>query len=178
MKTTARNYTKGPRRGPIRLIVIHSMESQEKPGTAKSVAKWFSGATAPQSSAHVCVDSKTSVVVVADSDIAWAAPGANNDGLHVELAGKASQSREEWLDPYSRGVLNQAAIVVAQWCRTYQIPVRTLTPDQVAGGKAKGICGHIDVTRAFPDKGSHTDPGKNFPWDVFIELVQKNLVKE
>lgn len=181
MSTTAKNYTKGPRKGPLRLIVIHSMESQEKPNTAETVAAWFSGPTAPKASAHVCVDSNSAVTVVADSDIAWAAPGANNDGLHIEIAGRAEQSRADWNDAYSRRALNQAAKVAAAWCIKYKIPAVLLTPDEVEDGKSKGICGHITVTKAFPKLGTHTDPGKFFPWDLFIEHVQlliSNQTKE
>lgn len=173
MTTTAQNYSKGPRKGPIRLIVIHSMESQEKPNTAETVAAWFSGPTAPQASAHVCVDSNSAVTVVADSDIAWAAPNANNDGLHIEIAGKANQSEAEWNDEYSRRALHQAAKVAAAWCIKYKIPAVKLSSAQVASKKAKGICGHITVTKAFPGTGTHTDPGKNFPWDLFIKQVQQ-----
>lgn len=172
MTTTAKNYTKGPRKGKIRLIVIHSMESQEKPGTAKRVAAWFGGPTAPKSSAHVCVDSQHIVHVVDDSDIAWAAPGANSDGLHIEMAGVAAQTRAQWLDKYSEGVLDNAAKVAAEWCKKYSIPAIALTPAQVADGKTKGICGHRTVTKAFPKLGTHTDPGANFPWDVFIDKVK------
>lgn len=173
MTTTAKNFTKGPRKGPIRLIVIHSMESQEKPNTAETVAAWFGGATAPKSSAHVCVDSNSAVTVVDDSDIAWAAPGANSDGLHIEIAGSAKQSKAEWEDPYSRRALDQAAKVAAVWCKKYKIPAVLLTVEQVADKKTKGICGHVTATKAFPElKGSHSDPGKFFPWDLFIAHVQ------
>ena len=148
MATTAKNFTPGPRKGPIRLIVIHSMESQEKPTTAETVAIWFGGLTAPKSSAHVCVDSNSTVTVVDDRDIAWAAPGANNDGLHIEIAGKANQTRAEWDDPYSRKALANAAKVAAGWCKKYKIPAVLLTPDQVADKETKGICGHVTVTKA------------------------------
>jgi hypothetical protein len=47
----ARNYTRG-RSNPIDVIVVHTMESPEKPDTAESVAAWFAGSTAPQASAH------------------------------------------------------------------------------------------------------------------------------
>lgn len=173
MTTTAKNYTKGPRKGAIRLIVMHSMESQEKPDTAESVAKWFGGPTAPKSSAHFCVDNNSAVRVVDDHDIAWGAPGANSDGLHIEMAGRASQTRAQWLDAYSDAVLHQAANVAAAWCIAYKIPVVHLTPAQVADGKTKGIAGHIDVTHAFPKLGTHTDPGAGFPWDVFLDKVTK-----
>lgn len=174
--TKAKNYTKGPRKKPIRLIVIHSMESQEKPTTAESVAKWFAGPTAPEASAHWCVDNNSAVQVVDDSDIAWGAPNANADGLHIELAGTAAQTRKQWLDAYSLGVLDQAAKVAAKWCIKYGIPVRHLNINQTVDGKTKGFIGHIDATRAFPySGGTHTDPGKNFPWDVFLEKVQQAI---
>lgn len=171
--TTAKNYTKGDGTRKFRVIVIHSMESQEKPGTAIQVAKWFSNDNAPQASAHWCVDATSAVQVVDDKDIAWGAPGANADGLHIELAGKAAQTRAQWLDAYSNGVLDQAAKVAARWVVKYGIPIVKLTPAQVADGKTKGICGHIDVTKAFPKLGNHTDPGANFPWDVFLDKVTK-----
>lgn len=177
MTTTAKNFTKGPRRGRVRLIVIHSMESQEKPNTAETVAAWFGGATAPKSSAHVCVDSNSAVTVVDDSDIAWAAPGANNDGLHIEIAGRANQTTAEWSDDYSRRALIQAAKVAAKWCVKYKIPAVLLTPDEVADKETKGICGHVTVTKAFPKLGTHTDPGKNFPWKLFIDHVQSLINK-
>ena len=173
--TTAKNYTKGPRKSPIRLIVIHSMESQEKPKTAQAVAAWFGGSTAPQSSAHFCVDNAIAVRVVDDSDIAWGAPGANADGLHIELAGTASQSTGDWADAYSVAELKVAAKVAADWCKKYKIPAVHLTPAQIADGKTKGICGHIDVTKAFPKLGTHTDPGVNFPWSFFISTIQEFL---
>lgn len=173
MTTTAKNYTKGDGTRKFRVIVIHSMESQEKPDTAESVAKWFSSPSAPQASAHWCVDNNSAVQVVDDKDIAWGAPGANNDGLHIELAGTAAQTRDQWLDAYSQGVLDQAAKVAANWVVKYKIPVQHLTVAQVADNKTKGICGHIDVTKAFPKLGSHTDPGANFPWDVFLSKITK-----
>lgn len=174
--TTAKNYTKGPRKGKIRLIVIHTMESQEKPTTAESVAKWFAGPTAPQASAHFCVDNNSAVRVVDDQDIAWGAPGANSDGLHIELAGSASQTQGQWRDEYSLGVLDQAAKVAANWCIKYNIPVRRLNLNQLVDGKTAGFIGHIDATRAFPQYGgSHTDPGKNFPWNIFLNKVTETI---
>lgn len=178
MATTAKNYTKGPKNRKVRLIVIHTMESQEKPGTAKNVAKWFSGPTAPKASAHFCVDNKDAVRVVEDDDIAWAAPGANSDGLHIEIAGSARQTKGQWRDEYTLACLDRAAEVAAKWCVKYQIPVKHLNLNQVVDGKTKGFIGHVDATRAFPYlKGDHTDPGKNFPWDIFLGKVTEAIGK-
>lgn len=176
MATIAKHYTKGPKNRKVRLIVIHTMESQEKPKTAQQVAKWFASDNGPQASAHYCVDDKSAVRVVEDDDIAWAAPGANSDGVHIEIAGSARQTRGEWRDEYSLGCLKQAANIAAYWCVKYQIPVRRANINQTVDGKSKGIIGHVDATKAFPHlKGDHTDPGKNFPWDIFLQMVKEAI---
>ena len=189
--TTAAFFTPG-RIKPIRLICLHTMEDQEQPGQAVLVSKRFSDKkTSPQASFHFAVDGSNVgkkpgdkypapiVRLTDDSDTAWAAPGINADGLHIEQAGIAAQSVQNWADTYSLAVLDNAATVAAVWAKKYQIPVIHLTPAQVADGKTKGFCGHIDATKAFPDLakqyGSHTDPGVNFPWQYFLQLVTKKL---
>ena len=76
---------------PIDLLVIHTMEAPEKPDTAENVAKWFAGSTAPQASAHYCIDADSIVQCVQDRDVAWHAPGANHNGLGFEHAGTAGR---------------------------------------------------------------------------------------
>ncbi|QSI50013.1 peptidoglycan-binding protein [Thermobispora bispora] len=173
-KIQAKHYTKGRLR-PVRLIVIHSMEAPEKPTTAEDVAKWFAKG-GMNASAHVCVDNNSAVRCVDDGDTAWAAPNANADGLHLELAGYARQSRAEWLDTYGKDMLKIAAGVVATWATKYGIPIVKLTPAEVRAGK-KGICGHADVTNAYPGTGDHWDPGPHFPWDHFLDLVKDAKAK-
>lgn len=168
-KIQARHYRQG-RLERIALAVVHDMEWAEKTTTAEDCAHMFA-TMGRVASAHVCIDADSEVRCVEDRDTAFAAPRANARGLHAELAGFARQSREEWLDPYSMAVLTRAAGRFAVWCRVYNLPVRKLTPAQVRAGE-KGICGHWDVTLAFPGSGSHTDPGKDFPWDVFIPMVE------
>jgi N-acetylmuramoyl-L-alanine amidase-like protein len=171
MKTIqARWYHRGRLR-PVRLIVIHDMEWAERPSTAEDCARMFA-TMSRQASAHICVDSDSAVRCVADADTAWAAPGANSDGLQLEMAGFARQSRAEWLDDYSQAMLGQAAKVVATWCAKYGIPARRLTLGELKAGQ-KGIIGHIDASRAYG--GDHTDPGGGFPWDVLLELVRAEL---
>jgi N-acetyl-anhydromuramyl-L-alanine amidase AmpD len=167
----ARNYTPCPGGREVKLVVIHTMESPEKPGTAMAVAKWFAGSSAPQASAHYCCDATEIVQCVAELDIAWGAPGANRQGIHIEHAGKASQNAADWDDEPSRAMLALSAQCVAGICTRWDIPiVRPSIADLAAG--AKGIVGHWDVTRAFPAaKGSHTDPGVHFPWFEYLENV-------
>jgi hypothetical protein len=106
-----------------------------------------------------------------DNDVAFAAPGANHDGIQLELAGFAKQTPAEWLDPFGILLLNNAANAAAQYCLKYDIPVRRLSNAQLADGTTKGIVSHSQVSEVFK-KSDHTDPGKGFPWDHFLERVE------
>jgi len=69
-------------------------------------------------------------------------------------------------------MLKVAAKQCARDAKKWGIPIRKLSVEQVRSG-VKGFCGHADITRAFPaDRGSHTDPGPNFPWADFIGMVK------
>lgn len=168
----ARNYTHG-RSNPIDLIVIHTMESPEKPDTAESVAAWFAGPNAPQASAHYCIDADSIVACVRDTDVAWHAPGANHNGLGLEHAGRAAQSAAEWNDDYSSRLLDLSSELVAQKCAKYDIPAVWLSPAQLRAGK-RGITGHVQVSEAFK-RSDHTDPGKSFPVEAYIARVREHL---
>jgi N-acetyl-anhydromuramyl-L-alanine amidase AmpD len=171
----AKHLTKNQGKRNVRLIVIHSMEAPEKGDTAESVAKYFK-TTNREASAHICVDNNSIVQCVLDNNIAWAAPGANSDGIHIEMAGYADQETAEWLDPYSTLVLENAANAAAQYCLKYKIPPIHLTDAELGDKKTKGIVSHAQVTTVFK-KGTHTDPGKNFPWAYFIGRVEVHLEK-
>lgn len=168
----ARRQSKVGGKRVIRGICIHDMEAPEKEKTAENVAKYFQS---PQAggSAHICIDSDSVVQCVWDNNIAHAAPGANHDMIHIELAGYAKQTREEWLDAYSVAMLTLAADVTAQYCLKYDIPVKHLSNEELKNGE-KGIVGHYQVTAVYK-KSTHTDPGKNFPWDFFVERVLGRL---
>lgn len=166
----ARNYLKVDSR-MVDLIVIHTMESPEKPDTAEAVANWFAGPTAPMASAHYCIDNNSIVQCVFDHDVAYAAPKANHNGLHFEHAGRASQRAADWSDAYSTGELLLSAELAAIKSKEYGIPLVHLTPAQIRAGKL-GFAGHIDITNAFPGSGSHTDPGPGFPWPRYLRYVK------
>lgn len=107
-----------------------------------------------------------------DNYIPWAAmPTGNRVGLHVSFLAYAADPRALWLHHMVQ--LNKGADVVADWCRRYGIPPVKLTASQVRAGQ-RGICGHAEVSGAWRET-DHTDPGPNFPWDVFIELVKQRL---
>jgi N-acetyl-anhydromuramyl-L-alanine amidase AmpD len=171
----ARNYTPVSGTRKVDLVVIHTMETPEGLTTAENIAYWFAGSTAPKASAHYCVDVNSVVQCVKENDVAWAAPGANHDGIQIELAGRAGSTAEQWADPYSKMELHLAALLVADICKRHGIPARRLNTGAVANG-GRGITGHVNVSEAF--KGStHWDPGPNFPWDSFLAEVNKILAQ-
>ncbi len=171
----AQNFT--PQNGPRRvdLIVIHCMESQEKPDTAETVAAWFASEKAPSASAHYCLDVDSIVQCVREQDIAWHAPGANAHGIGIELAGRAAQSEAEWLDMYGRTMLQRAAWLVADRCVFYGLPpVPISAPRLREYPLARGITTHAAVSAAFR-KSTHTDPGPHFPAEFFFEMVREAM---
>lgn len=159
----------------VRLIVIHSMEFPEKGDTAEECAKFFQdprdkhGKPRP-ASAHVCIDNNSIVQSVLDNNIPAAAPGANNDGIHLELAGFAKQTEADWLDDFGKQLLENAAEAAAQYCLKYDIPVLRLTNPDLANGKTKGFASHGQVSEVFK-LSDHTDPGRSFPWEFFLTAV-------
>jgi len=155
----------------VRLIVIHSMEAPENDDTAEAIAKFFQNPPKPASS-HLCIDNNSIVRCVPDNNIAGGAPGANPDGIHLELAGYAKQTEAEWLDDYGKTLLDNAAEAAAQFCLKYDIPVRRLTNEQLADGHSKGFVSHAQVSEVFK-RSDHWDPGPGFPWNVFLESVEK-----
>lgn len=155
-------------------VVLHTMETAEGNSIAESIGgTWFTNPAA-QASAHYCVDNDSIVQGVNEGDYAWAAgPTGNYLGVQIEMAGRASQTRAEWLDDYSRAMLERVAALTADICTRQDIPVRVLTDDQVARGEA-GITTHAAIARVFRET-NHTDPGPNFPWDYFMERVNAHV---
>lgn len=163
-------------RSSVQLIIIHDTEGSAHAQSAEDGAAYDARRT-DGTSTHYFVDSNSVVQCVRTNDRAHTARSqGNRRGIQYELCARASWPRSRWLDEdYGLPMLKRAAHQAARDCRRWDIPARKLSPAQVADG-AKGFCGHWDITRAFPqDNGSHTDPGANFPWDVFITLVQAEL---
>lgn len=154
-------------------IVLHSMESSEKPGTARHVAEWFAGPDAPQASAHYCIDAGEVIQCVRDRDVAWHAPGANARGIGIEHAGRAAQTVVEWQDAFSMATLHRSVELCAALCRTWGIPARWVSAGGLLGD-TRGITTHAEVSRAWR-KSTHQDPGIIFPVQWYVERVASIL---
>ena len=157
-----------------RLIVLHTMENQEKPYAAENVALWFAGRAkdpAPLASAHYNVDEDSIVQSVRETDRAWHAGPVNGFSIGIEHAGYAKQTAVDWFDAPSQAILWRSARLASRLCRRYNIPIQRASEESIANRTAKGFCGHVDVSKAFKHKGGHWDPGPNFPYDHYLELV-------
>lgn len=169
LKMGAKSSSRGGTR--ITLCVLHTNEGNNPADvwpdrTAENLARYLDGDTVA-ASYHVIVDDDSIVRYLPDNVAAWSVRSGNARSLNICLTGWARWTREEWLT--HRSMLTLAATIVRDWCATHGIPVRKLTPPQV-GADFSGICGHYDWTVGKRD-GTHTDPGAEFPWDVFIDMV-------
>lgn len=154
----------GPTRAAssIKLIVLHSTQGPETPGSAEGTAQDFA-TTSTKKSAHVTVDNDSEVCSVSDLVVAYAAVNANSMGLHLEQAGRAEQSWGDWRDPYSTNVGLRAAAQIARWCTAYPwLKPRLILAPALRAGDRNGVTTHAEVQKAWPSSG-HTDPGPNYP---------------
>ena len=172
----AKHFRQGGGSRRVRLVVLHSAEAPEKPGTAQAIARWFAGPEAPMASAHYAVDAGDTVQCVLEGDVAFAAPGSNHDGIQIELAGYARQEPEDWRDVYSTAMRERAAVLAAFICADYRLPVEFVDAAGILAGKA-GITTHAEVTKAY-GLSTHTDPGKSFPMSDFVARVAELLQRE
>jgi hypothetical protein len=154
------------------LLVVHTSEGGELAVSAEALARFIqTPRTATNlASYHYITDTESVIPVVPDGFVAYAAAGGNAQGLHICHPGRAGQSRDDWFDTNSSGMLEQVARWLADKSAEYDIPLNKLTTVQVARG-APGVCGHVEVSQAF-GKSTHTDPGKGYPWDWVIDRAR------
>lgn len=164
----ATNYYQG-RSDKVIWIVVHDAVFPEIKQAAEDVQNYF--ANQPHgpsgSSAHVCADVDSCARSVHDWDTAWAAPGVNSNGLHLEQAGK-NQNHRDWRDAYSTKMIEeQSAKQVADWHIRHDIALVKRGPSDILHNVG-GVIGHYDATNAFHTPGGHTDPDTDYPWDMLL----------
>ena len=87
----------------------------------------------------------------------------NNQALHLCFFGTAYQTPEQWADAGSMRQLHAAARYAARLYRSNGVLPRRLTHQQAVANEA-GVFGHNDAW-------GHADPGGNFPWTTFFNLM-------
>jgi peptidoglycan hydrolase-like protein with peptidoglycan-binding domain len=163
----------GKRRTIVDLVVLHCMEAPESSARAEQCAQYM--ATLPSDagakSAHYYVDSDSVVQGVADHFVAFAAPGANHNGIQIEHAGYARQSSAEWLDDFGVRMLWLSAQLVARKVRDRSLPIGFLRAADLLKKGSRGITTHHEVSIAF-GRSDHHDPGPGFPMQWYLQQVQ------
>jgi hypothetical protein len=155
--------------GAIDWLVIHDTEGDTGLTGAESTARYFQ--TATDGSAHLVVDDDSTERCLDDLVIACGVRGSNGNTIHVEQSGRAAWTRDEWLIHVP--TIQRAAYKVAEWCKLYSVPAVWLEPVDLIAGKS-GITSHNNLTQAFHGS-THTDPGPNYPVDIFMAYVAEYL---
>ena len=173
-----------------RVIVIHTIESPEDTGRARGTAVWMrdtGGYGGDIVSSHVTVDDTEIIRCVEDAVTAFTCGAPWNDlSLNIEQAGRAAQDDNGWNDPYSNSQRELVSQLCAAWCTTWQIPVRWLTPGELADGwdTVSGITSHANIALASQTAkmrslgytpGNHTDPGPNYPVGALLGRITQLL---
>jgi N-acetyl-anhydromuramyl-L-alanine amidase AmpD len=161
-------HSSGTNNKPINRVVIHCTVSPCQPGGARDIARYFRSPSAG-GSAHYVVDPTEAIQGAWDSVVCWHSP-PNSHSLGVELCDPMTGSDARWGDNNHQSMIKRAAVLVAQLCLAYQVPITRLSVSELQAGK-RGICGHVDVSQAWK-QSTHWDPGPGFPWDQFMTYVR------
>ena len=191
--TQAKHYTAVPGGRPTPIWwIVHCTDGAEASTKAERIAKWFGGLNknypAPRASTHYAADCDSIVQMVKSGDVAWGARGANRLGKHIEHAGRARQTRTQWMDDFSLPMLELSAMLAARDMTEDGIPLIFRPKAELIAGKKAiadgmdraeaiatfgGVTSHDECRKAFG--GTHWDPGHGFPWDHYFTRIQHHM---
>ena len=159
------------RSGPTLWVVLHTSEGGEGPTNAENLASFIRSPSSPGNVAsyHLITDTDRVLRIMDDTKRSHGGAGANDQGLHICFPGRASQTKEQWLDSVSAAYIEQAARATADWCVKWKIPPSMVFAVGMKKNQ-KGITDHNQVRLAF-GQTTHTDVGPNFPWEHFMNRV-------
>jgi hypothetical protein len=162
--------------GPT-FTVVHDAETPLTAGYCDSIVEFFRKGPAAQTSAHAMAGPEKTVKMLPDNVVAWAAgPTANTFGWHLEQAGYAAFTRDQWLTPDGQAQLRRVGACLREVHDTWGIPKRWITDDQLRaaakGDRSQGgITTHQQISRVFPHDTTHTDPEERYPRDLLLPIV-------
>jgi len=154
-----------PRGTAPSLIVLHSTESHNRPGTGdlEAIGHLFASRSF-EASSHVSTDADgNSGRWVDDSAAAWTQAAYNRMSLSIEQIGFASQGK------WAEAELKETARWIARWSHRHGIPIRKAW---TASGRVirSGVTTHAKLGAA---GGSHTDPGSGYPLGHVLDLARR-----
>lgn len=168
------------RQQAVRVVVVHTAETPCEEGRAYNIAAYLArvdpvtGKKLVEASAHYVVDPGETVAQVPEEGTAWAAPGANADGIQIEQAAYAGFTADDWQGAEQQRMLRtQLAPLVAGICRRWDLPAVWLSAADLLAGKA-GVTDHNTVNVAY-QASDHWDCGPSFPAGLLMELVRAEL---
>lgn len=136
-------------------IVLHSAEMKDTSNAAEALGSWLHGPSAAHVSAHYSVDLDSIVQMVPEASIAWAAGHTGNQrGIHLEIAGYAKETAEQWK---ADGALELVSKLVADIAERWSIQLEFVDAAGLVAGK-KGVTTHAEISKAFHES-DHVDPG-------------------
>jgi hypothetical protein len=152
-----------------RIIVIHSVESEDVDGLVWSLATgWLQH---EKVSVHGIAGPDEAIRMVPIDTIAWHCGNGNSISLGLEHTGRAAWTFDRWTEPHAFKALRNGARVVAEWSKALGIPLVWLSPDEVKAGKS-GLASHDTMSKALGGS-THWDPGTGFPYAIYLKMCQQ-----
>lgn len=139
--------------GPVKYVIIHVEQ-----GTHQGTIATFKQGSPPRkvpTAAHYLISKKGDITQMVDDDKCCYHAGNfsyNHTSIGIEHEGYVAD------ETFSEELYAASAKVTAVMCRKFSIPV-----------DRQHILGHSEVPRA-----THTDPGPNWDWDHYMDLVLKS----
>lgn len=150
----------------VRLFVLHTEEGNQ---TAEGLHEWMRRNGV---SYHYTVRDGLCIDSVNTDRASWSVLDANPYTINLVFAGsKAAQGREVWLSRYGRDIEIAAWLFVQDAGKYDPLDPTVIDWDGVGAGRAGGT-DHMGITKGL-GIGTHTDCGPNFPWDVYIDHINR-----
>jgi hypothetical protein len=153
----------------ISAVTIHTVQ-----GSYAGCISWFQNCNASVSAHYVIRSSDGQVTqMVSESNKAWHVGSENPYTIGIEHEGYINDP--SW---YTQAMYQSSADLVRDICNSgYGInPLRTHYAPSCSGGSSQcqlGGCIKIKGHQHFPNQ-SHTDPGPNWNWTLFYQLINNN----
>lgn len=164
--------------GPNRLLVVHTSEGGETATAAEGLCSFMGmqgdrfnadGSRYGASYQGVTDTDEGIYPATPDNVVAYAAAGANHDGIHICIPGKAGQDSLGWTDADSIAHIKALAWCFRQKSIEHSIPLVHVTDAEILAG-ASGYCDHWAISRVYK-RSTHNDVGQHFPWAYLGNLL-------
>lgn len=157
-------------------VVMHEMVAPERSDMAESLGGYFRDPRNPDgsqrpASTHFGVDNDSAVRYAEFYRKVYGAAGMNYNGWHIEQAGLATQDAIQWMDAYSKAMLDkQASKLTAALCIIDDIPVVYVDQNGIRAGQ-HGITTHAECWKVYG--GDYRSDPVNYPMAYFIDRVKE-----